>query len=376
MIDESASRRILLAHDWLVGLRGGEHVLDRLAQLYGPTTIYTLVASNPALTPAIAACKVVTSPLQRFPGASGGLRRMYLPLMPWAVERLRVEACELLISTSSAVIKSIRAPHGVPHLCYCHSPARYIWSQRDDYAVGAGGFVRSLGLRLFAKRLQRWDRATAGADRVTRFLANSEHTARRIEECFGREAHVVYPPVRTEFFTPDASVKREEWYLVAGALEPYKRADLVIDAANRARLPLKVAGTGSQFRALAARAGATVEMLGRVTDDKLRDLFRRAKALIHPQQEDFGITAVEAQACGCPVIAYAAGGALETVTDATGVFFREQSVDAIVAAIEDFSRRMVSSADCRVNAERFAAERFDAGIAHHVSELLAQHVDA
>jgi glycosyltransferase involved in cell wall biosynthesis len=369
MIDETRPMRIVLAHDWLVGLRGGEHVLDRLAQLYGPTVIYTLVARGPGLTPAIAECKVVTSPLQKFPGAAGRLRRMYLPLMPWAVKRLRVEPCSLLISTSSAVIKSIRAPAGVPHLCYCHSPARYIWSQRRDYSVGAGGRTRSLGLGAVARWFQNWDRATAA--NVTRFLANSEHTARRIKECFDREASVVYPPVRTAFFTPEASVAREDWFLLAGALEPYKRADLVIEAANQRGLPLRIAGTGSQYKLLAVKAGPTVEMLGRVSDEKLRDLFRRARALIHPQQEDFGITAVEAQACGCPVVAFEAGGARETVTERTGVFFRAQSADAILHAIHELNNRFISPADCRTNAERFCPERFDEAIQEHVRELLA-----
>ena len=374
MIDEVHSPRIALAHDWLVGLRGGEHVLDRLAQLFGPTIIYTLVQRGGPLTPAIGACKVVTSPLQRFPGASGGLRRMYLPVMPWAVSKLRVEACDLLISTSSAVIKSIRPPPGVPHLCYCHSPPRYIWSQRSDYAMGSGGRTRAFGLGLFANKLQRWDRATSVPQHITRFLANSEHTARRIKEYYGRDADVVYPPVRTEFFTVDPTIKREDWFLLAGALEPYKRADLVIEVANQRGLQLRVAGTGSQYRLLARRAGPTVKVLGRVNDEALRDLFRRARALIHPQQEDFGITAVEAQACGCPVIAYAAGGALETVTNEAGVFFREQTAAALLGAIDQFNSRFFAADDCRQNAERFRAERFDKGIQGHVAELLRDTV--
>jgi len=367
MIEPTSPRRIALAHDWLIGLRGGELVLDALARQFGPTTIYTLVARGPALTPAIAGCKVVTSPLQHFPGASGKVRRMYLPLMPWAVKRLHVEPCDLLISTSSAVIKSIRPPVGVPHLCYCHSPARYIWSQRGEYSIGAGGRTRSLGLGLLARWFQGWDRRTAKT--VTKFLANSEHTARKISDCFDREASVVYPPVRTDFFTVDQTVARENWFLVAGALEPYKRADLAIEVANQHGIPLRIAGDGSQFAMLRAKAGPTVDMLGRVSDAALRDLFRRAKALIHPQQEDFGITAVEAQACGCPIIAFASGGALETVTEHTGVFFREQSIESLRIAVEDMRARFISPADCRTNAERFRPERFDAEIASHVASM-------
>jgi glycosyltransferase involved in cell wall biosynthesis len=360
--------RVALAHDWLVGMRGGERVLDRLARLFGPTDLYTLVDDGHPMTPAIAQCRVVTSPLQRLPGAAGRLRRHYLPLMPWAVGRLRVAPCDLVVSTSSAVMKSIVPPEGVPHLCYCHSPARYLWEQTEDYAIGAGGRVRAFGLGLLGPRLRRWDCATA--DRVTRFLANSAHTAARIRRCFDREADVVHPPVRTEYFTPDPAVERERWLLVVAALEPYKRTDLVVDAAARGGFGLKVVGTGSQAEALAARAGGTVEMLGHVDDARLRDLYRRARALVFPQQEDFGIIAVEAQAAGCPVIAARAGGAVETVTPETGVFMEETSVTGIVEAVEALDAAAIDPAACRANAERFSEARFDEAILDHVRSML------
>jgi glycosyltransferase involved in cell wall biosynthesis len=360
--------RIALAHDWLVGLRGGEWVLDRLARLFGPTDLYVLVDDGRHLTDAIAACRVVTSPLQRFPGAAGRLRRHYLPLMPWAVERIRVAPCDLLVSTSSAVMKSIRPPAGTPHLCYCHSPARYIWEQSADYALGSGGRLRRLGLALLGGRFKRWDRATAS--RVTKFLANSAHTAARIERCFNRQADVVYPPVRTELFTPDERVPREEWLLVVSALEPYKRTDLVIEAANRASLPLKVVGDGSQASLLRELAGPTIEMVGRLEDAALRDVYRRARALIFPQVEDFGIIPVEAQACGCPVIAHAAGGALETVTNETGVFFDLQTPEAIIEAVHALDAATITPAACRANAERFSEQVFDEAMRRHVAEML------
>lgn len=372
MIDpmqQHRTRRIALAHDWLVGMRGGEWVLERLARVYGPTDLYTLVNDGRFLTEAIARCRIITSPLQRFPKAAGGWRRHYLPLMPWAVGAINVKPCDLLISTSSAVMKSIKPPPGVPHLCYCHSPARYIWEQIDDYAMGSGGGVRRLGLRAVRTTFQRWDHRTA--DRVTRFLANSRHTADRIKRCFDREAKVVYPPVRTEFFTIDASVQREDWLLVISALEPYKRTDIVIEAANRAGLPLKVAGDGSQRRALEAIAGPTVQMLGRVPDEALRDLYRRAKALVFPQVEDFGIIPVEAQATGCPVIAYARGGAVETVTAATGVLIAHQTIEAILEAALQLESTMFDPNACRANAMRFSEEIFDRAIASEVQALLS-----
>ncbi len=372
MIDDQAKPRIALAHDWLVGLRGGEFVLDRLARLFGPTELYTLVSNGQPLTEAISACRVIPSPLQRFPGAAGRLRRHYLPLMPWAVGRLKVDPCDLLISTSSAVMKSIHPPKGTPHLCYCHSPARYIWAQTEEYASGSGGLLRKMGLDLVGPAFRSWDRRTA--DRVTMFLANSKHTAERIETYYKREARVVYPPVRTDWFTPDQSVKREEWLLVVSALEPYKRTDLVVQAATKASLKLKVAGDGSQRSAMAAMAGPTVEMLGRVDDEALRDLYRRAKALVFPQVEDFGIIPVEAQATGCPVIAFAGGGALETVTSQTGVFFVQHSVDALLEAIGALDQAAIDPADCRQNAERFNEQAFDEAIRAAVDKLLSRKV--
>lgn len=358
----------MLAHDWLVGLRGGELVLDRLAQLFGPTTIHTLVSDGRPLTEAIDACRVAASPLQRLPGASGRLRRWYFPLMPWAVERLRVEPCDLVISTSSAVMKSIQPPPGARHLCYCHSPARYVWGQTDDYRGGSLGAVRAWGLRRMRRRFRAWDRRTA--ERVTRFVANSEHTAQRIASAYGREAAVVHPPVRTDLFTPDSGTPREDWLLVVSALEPYKRVDLAIEAARRGGWRLRIAGAGSQRSALDRVAPPGVELLGRVDDEALVGLYRRARALLYPQQEDFGITAIEAQATGCPVIALAAGGALDTVTEQTGVLFLEQTADAIVDAVRRLDRSAIDPAACRANAERFGEDVFDRRMMEEVGEML------
>lgn len=374
MIDARMDKRIVLAHDWLVGLRGGEWVLDRLARLFGPTDLYTLVDDGSFLSQAISACRVVTSPLQRLPGAAGKWRRHYLPLMPWAVARLKVKPCDLLISTSSAVMKSIRPPAGTPHLCYCHSPARYIWEQTADYDIGAGGRLRGLGLRVFGGYLRRADLATVG--RVTKFLANSRHTAARIERCYGREATVVYPPVRTDYFTPDETIPREDWLLVVAALEPYKRTDIVIEAANRAGFPLKVVGSGSQAKALTEMAGENVQMLGRVSDEDLRDLYRRAKALVFPQVEDFGIIAVEAQAAGCPVLAYNSGGATETVSEGTGILFESQSAAGVIDAVAALDARRLDAGACRRNAERFSAAVFDDAIVREVAGLLDRPVQA
>lgn len=349
-------------------MRGGEWVLDRLARSYGPTTLYTLVDDGRPLTAAIGACNVVTSPLQRFPGAAGRLRRWYLPIMPWAVERLRVQPCDLVISTSSAVMKSIAPPLGTPHVCYCHSPARYVWDLTDAYATGRRGALRAWGLRRVRGRFKTWDRRTA--DRVTTFVANSTFTAERIRTAYERDAIVVHPPVRTRFFTLDHTIEREDFLLVVSALEPYKRVDLVIEAANRMNVPLEIAGVGSQDAELRAIAGPSVTFHGRVDDAALLSLYQRARAFVFPQIEDFGITAVEAQACGCPVIAQRAGGALDSVTEETGVFFDEGSVEGLCAAVEEMQSRAFDAHACRVNAERFGAEVFDARMGAVVDGVL------
>jgi glycosyltransferase involved in cell wall biosynthesis len=351
--------RIALAHDWLVGMRGGERVLDRVAAIAqrrsdGPVPLYSLVADGRPHTPTLDACPLTASPLQRLPGAAGRLRRWYLPLYPWAVGRLAPRPCDVLISTSSAAIKGIVPPPGATHICYCHSPARYIWSRCEHYGRG----VKRLGLSLVRRPYQRWDRRTC--DTVHHFLANSSYTQGQIADFFGRDSVVLHPPVRTDFFTPDKSIERTDALLVVSALEPYKRVDLAIQAANRLRVPLFVAGDGSQFAKLRRLAGPTVTMLGRVDDAMLRDLYRMARAFIFPSVEDFGIAPVEAMACGTPVLALRAGGALDTVNERTGVFFERQTVDALTEALGRLDQAAFDHAAIRQHAEQFGERLFDA----------------
>lgn len=374
MVDGPAAPRfapgeIVLAHDWLVGLRGGERVLDRLARAYGPTDLLVLVDAGAPLTEAIRACRARTSLLQRVPGAAGRLRRHLLPLMPLAVDRLRVPRGRLLLSTSSGFIKSLRPPPGVPHLCYCHSPARYLWEQTEDYGLGAGGRLRTLGLRTLGPALRRWDRRTSS--RVDRFLANSAHTAARIERCYGRRAAVVHPPVRTDFFTPGDAAAREDFMLVVSALEPYKRTDLAIEASRVGGFPLVVAGDGTQAEALRQAAPDSVRFVGRVPDEEIRDLMRRARGLFFPQQEDFGIVAAEALAAGCPVVARDAGGARDIVAEGTGLLVADPTPEAFADAARRLAADPPDAQACRRAALRFSEARFDREIGMHVDELLA-----
>lgn len=362
-------KRVALVHDWICGYRGGEAVLDAIARElsidHDIAGVYVMFDDRRPLTPAIDALPHVVSGLGRLPLASSRLRRHLLPLYPLAVRQLsgvlaRDHArknIDLVISTSSAAVKGICPPNLVPHVCYCHAPARYVWSLEGEYARGS--VIRRVGLGVFGERFRAWDAATA--KNVTTFIANSSHTRREIYRCYERDSVILFPPVRTEFFAPDARVTREGFWLVVSALEPYKRIDLAIEAANEAKHDLRIAGTGSQRASLERLAGPTVKFLDRVSDDALRELYRRARLLLFPQVEDFGIVAAEAQASGLSVVARRAGGAMDIIMEgATGAFFD----DATPAGLLDAVARCPVENDgvCRENSERFSERAFGKGL--------------
>ncbi|MEN0021306.1 MAG: glycosyltransferase [Planctomycetota bacterium] len=378
--------RIALAHDWLVARRGGELVLDRiiraLSNAHELTTIYTMFDSEQPITAAIDAMPRRVARLGRLPIISSRARRWLFPLYPSAVADLSRQLArdhdsqpiDLLISTSSAATKGMRPPPtaqtAVPHLCYCHSPARYAWARSADYA---GNPLRALGLRVYSPHFRRWDRRTAA--HVTRFLANSSHIAAEIRRCYDRDAEVLHPPVRTDAFTPSDNTARTHRWLVVAALEPYKRTDLAIEAAAITGAPIDIVGTGSELTSLqrlADRTGADATFHGRLGDAALQDMFRRARLLVFPQVEDFGIVAVEAQACGTPIVARAAGGALDSVIDGeTGALFDEPTAEAIARAAAACPTPDVCAQACTTNAARFSEARFDSSLRRHVDSLLA-----
>ncbi len=381
--------RIVLAHDWLVTVRGGEAVLERIAgyvnEHHSAPALMTLFDSGVAIGPQTDKIPRVAAGKSRLPMAKA-FRRWMAPMYPSMVEELggRLESLhetnpiDLLISTSSGLIKNLRAPGNASHLCYCHTPARWLYSQLSEYGKGSGGGgLRGLGLKVYGNKLRAFDRS--GTRFVSRFIANSEHTRLLIENIYSREATVVPPPVRTKFFRPDPAVQREDFWLLVSALEPYKRVDLAIEASAKARQRLIVAGEGTQKGFLMAHARAMsrkhaggvkglVEFVGRVTDDQLLSLYRRAGVFLFPQVEDFGITAVEAQACGCPVAARAEGGALDTVIDGqTGAFFEDADADALVAAAKAVPS---NPAACRTSAKRFSETLFDQRMSMQIETAL------
>jgi glycosyltransferase involved in cell wall biosynthesis len=359
--------RVVLVHDWLTGMRGGERVLDELAGLFPDAELFTLIYVPGSSSPRIESLRITASPLSRLPGAARHYRKL-LPLFPFAIERLRLPPCDLVLSTHHAVAKSVRPPPGAVHLCYCFTPMRYVWDQADAYL--GHGLRRALAAPL-AAWLRRFDVRTSGPERVHRIVAISQTVAERVRRNWGREAEVVFPPVAVERFRVRPGPP-DDFYLLVGGFVPYKREDLALRAFAELGRPLLVAGDGPTRRRLEHGAPSNVRFLGRQSDAELADLYARCRALVYPQEEDFGIVPVEAQAAGRPVIAFGRGGASETVVPLedpagrapTGVWFHPQTPEALAAAVRRFEAEEArfDPAAIRAHAEGFRGERFRAEI--------------
>lgn len=360
--------QVALAHDWLNGMRGGERCLDLICREFPQAELYTLLFQPEQVSEAIRSRKVHVSGLQRLPGFRNHYR-WFLPLFPRAIESFRLPAgTDLVISTSHCVAKGIVPPAGAKHLCYCFTPMRYAWSLQAEY-FGRNPLKRA-ALDLALGRLRKWDRAASA--RVDRFVAISRHVQARIREYYGREAAVVYPPVATQFFTPDARGGHDGYDLIVSALVPYKRVDLAVAAYAQTGFPLKIAGAGTELAALQKRAPTNVEFTGRPDDAGVRELYRRCRFLVFPGEEDFGIVPLEAMACGKPVVAYGKGGLRETVAAGrTGVFFDEQTPAALGAAVARAAEIPWNAAAIRAHAETFGEGRFREGLRAEIEALMA-----
>ncbi|MCS6772436.1 MAG: glycosyltransferase [Kiritimatiellae bacterium] len=367
--DAWAGLNVALAHDWLTGMRGGEKCLEWLCAGFPRAPIYTLLHKPGSVSRTIESHEIRTSVLHRIPGIASHYR-WWLPLFPWAVERFPPIDAALLISTSHCAAKALRVKPPGKHLCYCFTPMRYAWTFHDEY-LGARSAKRALASPILA-RLRDWDRRVC--DRVDRFIGISRHVCERIRRFYGREADLVYPPVDIDFYTPGKPEERRgEFDLIVSALVPYKRIDLAVRAYTRSGFPLKVVGVGTESRRLRSMAGPRIQFLGWQSNETIRDLYRSCRLLVFPGEEDFGIVPLEAQACSAPVVAFARGGALESlVPGETAVFFDEQTEDALLAAVEAAAGRHWDAARIRRNAERFGPQAFIDGIARNIAELVGE----
>jgi glycosyltransferase involved in cell wall biosynthesis len=366
--------KVAIVHDWLVTNAGAERVLEQMLNVYPHADLYSLIDFLPATERGFLGGRPVrTSFLQRLPGMRRGYRRA-LPLMPYAVEQFDLSAYDLVLSSCHAVAKGVLTGPDQLHICMCYTPVRYAWDLQHQYLreTGLDRGMRGIAARWMLHRLRLWDlRAANGVDC---FVAISDFVARRIRKYYRRESTVIYPPVEVDRFTPGDV--REDFYVTASRMVPYKRIDLIVEAFTAMpERQLVVIGDGPERERIRRRRGPNIRFLGQQPFEVLRDHLRRARGFVFAAEEDFGIAPLEAQACGTPVIAYGRGGVRETIRGLespapTGIFFPEQTRTSIVAAVEQLERvyRRISPAACRENALRFTPERFRRELADMVGE--------
>jgi glycosyltransferase involved in cell wall biosynthesis len=358
--------RTAVVHDWLNGMRGGEKVLEAILPLVPNPTIFTLFHVPGSVSRQIERYPIRASWLNRLPLARRHYRQ-YLPHYPRAIESFDLSGFDLVVSSSHCVAKGAIARDGAPHLCYCHTPVRYAYEQFDVYFPRGATRFRS-AKKFFIDRLRRWDRSTA--DRPTQYFANSTAVADRIRRHYGRGATVVHPPVDVEFFQ-GSNAGRDGFLLAVGSLVPYKRYELAIEAARRVDRPLVIVGRGPEERRLRALASSSVRIVSDVGPEALRELYRTCHAFVQPGEEDFGISLVEALACGAPVAALGRGGARDTVRQGVnGFLYDEETAEALAAVVERVFRARFDYTAVRATALPFARERFDREFDRAISQVL------
>ncbi|MDD2711084.1 MAG: glycosyltransferase [Verrucomicrobiae bacterium] len=348
--------KVALVHDWLTGMRGGEKCLEVFCEMFPKADLYTLLHVPGTVSATIEKMSIHTSPLQKLPFAAQKYR-YYLPLFPWIVNHWRPKRgrYDLVLSSCHCVAKGLRFAQPPRSVCYCYTPMRYIWCQTKNYYAGDW---RQPALNLAAPRLRAWD--LRSNEQVDEFIGISRHVSERIRRFYGRVAATIYPPVDDQFYhLPESSAEREDFHLIVGALEPYKRIDLAVEAFRQWQRPLKIVGKGTMLESLRSQAPSNIEFLGWQSNETIRSLYQRARALVFPGEEDFGIVPVEAQACGCPVVAYGVGGACETIEEnKTGVFFRDPTVDSLLEALKRCDTISWDPRSLRSQAEKFSRRRF------------------
>ena len=371
--------KVVLVHDHLAQDGGAEKVLKVFAEMFPEAPIYTLLFEKDNVDKYYKDKQIATSIIQKLPG---GIKhyQWYMPFMPMAVEFFDLSNYDLILSDSSSFAKGVITKTDALHIDYCHTPTRYVWSDTHQYIneLKYNKFFKKL-ISLALNYIRIWDRQAA--DRVDLFIANSKTVQRRIEKYYRRDSTLIYPPVDTEKYSLstnllDEKLKAEEYFLIGCRLAPYKRVDLVIEAfCQMPDKKLKIFGNGVDEKRLKeiAAGAVNIEFLGRVEDGVLAKLYRNAQAFIHPQEEDFGISPVEAMACGCPVIAYRKGGATETVIEGqSGLFFDEQKKEVIKEVINSFKRSNFDEKIVRAQAEKFSTAKFKENIKNFIDEQYAK----
>jgi glycosyltransferase involved in cell wall biosynthesis len=361
--------KVAIIHYWLVGMRGGEKVIEALCEMYPQADIYTHVYVPEMVSERIRQHRIIPTFINALPRAAR-MYKTYLPLMPLALEQLDLRGYDLIISSESGPAKGIIAPSEALHVCYCHTPMRYVWNMYHDYRGSAGRIAR-LMMPPLTHYLRMWD--VTSAARVDSFVANSATVARRIHRYYGANSVVIHPPVDTDAFSIAAASELDDYYLMAGELVSYKRPDLAVRAFNEMKLKLVVIGGGEMLDEIRRLAGPTVTVLGSQPFDVLKRHYAGCRALIFPGEEDFGMVPVEAMASGRPVVAFGRGGAVETVASGiSGVFFAEQSVAAIAAAVSSLASLEVNPERIAAHARQFGREQFFQNMRTHIDGLLAQ----
>jgi glycosyltransferase involved in cell wall biosynthesis len=363
--------KVALVHDWLNQMGGAEDVLATLVDLYPATPVYTSLYWPEQMPADWQAWDIRTSFIDRLPLARRR-QQLYFPLYPLAFEQFNLDGYDLVLSNKSGFCHGVITGPDTLHICYCLTPTRYLW-RYHQYAQQEN-LKRSTRLLLlpFLTFLRQWDRLAA--DRVDHFIAISQEIRRRIAKVYRREATIIYPPVETARFEPATRV--EDYYLFVGRLVPYRRVDLLVEAFNKMGRPLMIAGSGRDRERLEAMAGPNVTFLGYIPNGELPDLFARCRAFLFPGEEDFGIAPLQAMAAGRPVIAYAAGGSLDTVVPGTGALFEEQTAAAIMRAVESFDPEAVSPAFIRRHAEQFDTAVFRQQLATFIERKMAEKQQA
>jgi len=357
--------RVALVHDYLNQYGGAERVLEAFGQIFPQAPIYTLLYDKERTGQAFEGRCIRTSFLQKIPLLKSH-HRPFLMLMPLAIEQFDLSQYDLVLSDSASYAKGVITSPQTVHICYCHTPIRYAWDDSHKYIeeFGYPNLVKKV-IPFFMNYIRFWDEQAA--QRVDKFIANSQFVAQRIKKYYHRQAKVIHPPVRTNLFY--IANQPDKYFLIVGRFLPYKRFDLAIEAFNQLGLPLKIIGEGPERKKLEKKAGPNIEFVGSVADEKLKDYYAHCQAFIFPQEEDFGITAVEAMAAGRPVIAYQAGGALEIVqSGVTGLFFKDQTTKSLIEALKRFRSDNFDPKVIREKALEFDEEKFKKRIKDFIDE--------